>query len=156
MHPIYSLLEHGKGLVLQNHSLRVSMTLGNSRTSKRGFSESPALMLYQEPKIWNLTSHTLHNESLQIKLCGQKGLLHDTQQLPVSLRGVGMRQRGGEDGGATCFFRLFFYLFLDWGECLCLFNYYSYVNFYVFIYFYLFHFYYWGKFFVGEDATRVT
>lgn len=51
MYPIYSLLEHVKRLALQNHSLRVSMTPGNSRISKRGFSESPALMLYQKPEI---------------------------------------------------------------------------------------------------------
>lgn len=53
-------------------------------------------MLYQKPEIWNLTSHKLHNESLQIKLCGQKGLLHGTQELPVPLWGVGMQQEEGK------------------------------------------------------------
>ena len=48
VYPIYDLLEHLKGLVLQSHSLRISMlsmTLENSRESKRSCSEDPRLMV---------------------------------------------------------------------------------------------------------------
>lgn len=43
-------------------------------------------MVCQTPKALNLTHDTLNNEHLQRKLFRQKGLLHDTAQLPVPLR----------------------------------------------------------------------
>lgn len=42
-YPIYDLPVCMKELVMQNHSSRLSMTLGNSRTSKRSFGKGPVL-----------------------------------------------------------------------------------------------------------------
>ena len=43
--PIYELLKHVKGPLLQIQSCRISMTQGNSRISKRSPSEDPVLMV---------------------------------------------------------------------------------------------------------------
>lgn len=59
----YDLLEHVKGLVMQNHSLRISMTQGSSRTSERSFREGPVLMAKQKPETLNLPT-TPCNERL--------------------------------------------------------------------------------------------
>lgn len=41
------------------------------------------LMVYQTPEALNLMNNTLHNKYLQIKLFGQRGIMHDTQLLPM-------------------------------------------------------------------------
>jgi hypothetical protein len=48
-YPIYELLEHVKGPVLQNQSYKISMTQGNSKISKRSPGEDPVLMVQQKP-----------------------------------------------------------------------------------------------------------
>ena len=45
IYPIYELLEHMKGLVLQIQSYRISMTQGNNRKSERSPSEDPVLIV---------------------------------------------------------------------------------------------------------------
>lgn len=78
---IYDLLEHMKGPALQNHSCRILKTRGNNRIFESSFSESPVLMVYQKPGAFNLTNNLLHNEYLQVKLFGQKGVVYDSWQL---------------------------------------------------------------------------
>jgi hypothetical protein len=56
IYPIYELLEHMKGLVLQIQSYRISMTQGNNRKSERSSSEDPALIVKQKPEASNQTS----------------------------------------------------------------------------------------------------
>lgn len=41
------------------------------------------LMVYQTPEALNLMNNTLHNKYLQIKLFGQRVIMHDTQLLPM-------------------------------------------------------------------------
>ena len=41
------------------------------------------LMVYQTPEALNLMNNTLHHKYLQIKLFGQRGIIHDTQLLPM-------------------------------------------------------------------------
>lgn len=62
-------------------------TQGNSRTYERRFSECPVLMVSQKPEALNLSSTTIYNEYLQVKLFKQKGIGHDTR-LPVPLSWV--------------------------------------------------------------------
>lgn len=76
IHSICDLLEHVKGQVLQTPSCRISMTQGNDRITKRGPCVGPALTVWQKPEALSQTM-TLCNAHLQIKINGQKGLLHD-------------------------------------------------------------------------------
>ena len=45
IYPRYELLEHMKGLVLQNQSYRISTTQGNNRISERSPREDPVLIV---------------------------------------------------------------------------------------------------------------
>jgi hypothetical protein len=49
IYPIYELLEHMKGLVLQTQSYRISMTQGNNRKSER----SPSIDSVEKPGASN-------------------------------------------------------------------------------------------------------
>ena len=49
-HPIYDLLEHVKGPVLQIQSSRVSMTQGTNRISTKSPCEGSVLMVEQKPE----------------------------------------------------------------------------------------------------------
>ena len=44
IYPLYELLEHMKGPVLQNQSCKICMTQGNNRISKKSHSEDPVLI----------------------------------------------------------------------------------------------------------------
>lgn len=68
-----------KGPVLQNHSHRISMILGNSRIMERSFGEGLVLMVYQRPEA---LTNTHCNDHLQVKMFGQMGVLCDTPQCP--------------------------------------------------------------------------
>ena len=60
IHTIYILWEHVKGLVLQNHSHRIYMTLcSNSRITKRNFSEGPISVVYQKSEALNQANNSL-------------------------------------------------------------------------------------------------
>lgn len=77
--PIYDLPECVKGLVLQNHSSRIFMTLANSRIPERSLSEGPGSMVYQNPTArvlicLNITYHTLpHWPSISSCMAGLAG-----------------------------------------------------------------------------------
>lgn len=50
LYPICDLLEGVKGLVLWNHSRKISRSCGKSRISERSFGEGSVLMVYQKPE----------------------------------------------------------------------------------------------------------
>lgn len=75
--PIYDLLELVTDLVLGSHRCTIWMTWDNCRISKRSLGEGPILMADQKPESLNLNNNTINKEHLQIKLCGQKGVLHE-------------------------------------------------------------------------------
>ena len=79
-YPIYDLPDCLEGVVLLNHSHRISMTQGNSRISDRNMGEGPVLMVDQKPEALNLTNNSFYSEHFQIKLFQQRSLL------PIPLR----------------------------------------------------------------------
>lgn len=56
---VYELLEHVKGLVLQNQSCRISMTQDNSKIPERSPGEDPVLMVEQKPETSDWTKDSL-------------------------------------------------------------------------------------------------
>lgn len=89
------------------------------------FSEGPVLMPYQKPEALNLTNDSLHSKHLQVKLFGQGGLVHDTQQLPCHQdqgRGDGNVGKTEEQSevffGGGCLFLFCFLLFVLFCEGL--------------------------------------
>lgn len=70
------IVQRVKELVLSNHSLRFSMTWGNTIVSASSFAECQALLLYQ--KTWTRPINHWSNEQLQAKLNKQKCTLGDT------------------------------------------------------------------------------
>lgn len=56
----YDLLDEVKGLFLQVHCCRTSMTHCNSRIYVRGIGEGPVLTVYQRPWNWSTTHSTMN------------------------------------------------------------------------------------------------
>jgi hypothetical protein len=50
IYPIYDLLEHMKGLVLQIQSCRISMKQGNNGIAERSPDVAPVLIVQQKPE----------------------------------------------------------------------------------------------------------
>lgn len=57
--PAYELLEHLKGMALQNQSCKISMTQGDCRIPKRNSGEVPVLIVQQKPGASNQTNDSL-------------------------------------------------------------------------------------------------
>lgn len=109
IYPIFDLWKHVRELALWNHSHRLSMT-GNNRLSKRSLSEGPVLMAYQKLEALNPTSNTQHYEYFQVKVNGQKGILHDTPRLPTTKMNEEMLEKQERRISKAGFFCLLFCL----------------------------------------------
>ena len=75
---IYDWWENMEDLMLWNHNHRLSIAVRNCMISERSFSEDPVLMMVcLKPEFLSLTSNTIYNKHLQVKLFGKKSVLHD-------------------------------------------------------------------------------
>lgn len=95
------------------------MTQGNG-----GISEMvrTVLVVCHKPEALNQINNLLHNGHVQVKMSRQKGLLRDTQQLPVPLRGIKRQWRGGTDREAKCFFFVCLTFLFVFRFCVCVFG----------------------------------
>lgn len=78
-------------LVIEHSSSHLFTVVGGCFKIRTAYFMKKLTFLYGEglvlmkSEVLNLTTNTLHNNHLQVKLFRNKGLLHDTQQLPVPL-----------------------------------------------------------------------